>query len=235
MAMGWPLDRHKFFVPTLSCRVACARASVMSEMRRSSPICMIFAMSIRTTSLPLILADAGHVVELAVLKDAGRRLISLGFSLEDLGGGIHHQPDAMAVDFGHENAVAPALLRPRANRLRRSTTGTILPRRLMTPSMKSGASGTTVISSAHDLVHEAMGTPKFSLPHLKPTICSRFAISISRDQRRAPRPRYLFFSAWRLPHGGFQGRIGPSPPAVSAPSWTSVRPMPPVRWNRSGL
>src|SRR5258708_12346616 len=62
-------------------------------------------------------------------------------------------------------------------RLRRSTTGTIFPRRLITPSTKSGDSGTAVISGMRTIsCTSEIGTPKLSRPIRKPTICNSLAI-----------------------------------------------------------
>src|SRR5208282_2502634 len=77
-------------------------------------------------------------------------------------------------------------------RLRRSTTGTILPRRLMTPSMNSAALGTAVISGTRTISRTMpMGTPKVSRPTRKPTRCSSFSMAALRhsgiDQFGQPR------------------------------------------------
>src|SRR5215471_526033 len=62
-------------------------------------------------------------------------------------------------------------------RLRRSTTETILPRRLITPSTYPGESGTEVISGTRTIsCTNAIGTPNVSRPMRKPTMCSSFAM-----------------------------------------------------------
>src|SRR5215475_8665099 len=62
-------------------------------------------------------------------------------------------------------------------RLRRSITGMIFPRRLMTPSMRSGALGTVVISGTRTISRTApIRTPYVSLPMRKPTTWSSFSI-----------------------------------------------------------
>src|SRR6516162_9873299 len=60
----------------------------------------------------------------------------------------------------------------------------ILPRRLMTPSMRSGALGTAVISGTRTISRtEAIRTPYVSLPIRKPTTCRSFSIKSLRPLR----------------------------------------------------
>src|SRR3972149_274996 len=68
-----------------------------------------------------------------------------------------------------------------------SNTGTIFPRRFITPSTNSGASGTWVISGPLTISFTfSIGTPKNSLSTLNPTICTTLDI-------RKPPWRYVFY------------------------------------------
>src|SRR4051812_24571789 len=68
-------------------------------------------------------------------------------------------------------------------RLRKSTIEMILPRRLMTPSTHSGASGTEVMSGTRTIsCTSEIGTPKVSRPMRKPTICRSLAMVLPRGE-----------------------------------------------------
>src|SRR4051812_16804219 len=66
-------------------------------------------------------------------------------------------------------------------RLRRSTIEMILPRKLITPSTHSGASGTEVMSGTRTIsCTSEIGTPNVSRPMRKPTICKSLAMVLPR-------------------------------------------------------
>src|SRR6267378_8247529 len=84
-------------------------------------------------------------------------------------------------------------------RLRKSITGMIFPRRLITPSTVSGALGTAVISGTRTISRtEPMRTPNVSLPMRKPTTWRSFSIAAFRFLLTRSGV-FHFFLAMRIP------------------------------------
>src|SRR5208282_4836588 len=98
-------------VPALPCWRVCARGfGKFRDVAQLAPLHDLCQVN-QDHQLAAQFADAGDIVQLALLEDVRRRFDQLGVHLEHLVGGIDHQPDLVAIDFGDHDAVAAVLLR----------------------------------------------------------------------------------------------------------------------------
>src|SRR6059058_5892390 len=116
-------------------------------------------------------ADSGHVTGLAIGKNGSWGFDFRRRNFEHFGSGVDDQSDKLVFKLHDENAVLFVGLNFRlAKTLAQVNHRNILPRRFMTPSIRSGALGTAVISGTRTISRtEPMRTPYVSLPIRKPT------------------------------------------------------------------